>query len=198
MKKDDRGLSLIELIVTVAIMSVFLAIIGISASIISKRKVSNAADNLKSTILLAENYAKSKGNCKLSIQQSSSGENVGCKIFIYVGDSTVAGLDVLFPDSAVPSNCKLGDGPSIVHKRITTTVYYGDTPVVVGKDAQICDINFMRSTGGFTTSYYGDLNQSYSDAASGIPTKIEMTNGSSTAILDLSTYTGKITLSYEK
>lgn len=62
MKKDNKGVTLIEVIVVVAIMGVMVGALGYSWTMVSHQKVSNNALSIKQSIQLAQTYNKSQGN----------------------------------------------------------------------------------------------------------------------------------------
>lgn len=212
--RKNAGLSLIELIVVVAIMSVLLAVVGLSISAVSKQKVSGAAVKMKELIQVSKTYAKSKGNCKMTIEGNSDGT---CSVYIYTG-TTETDLRKLFNHNNIPANCRLGDGPSVINGKIQAKICYGtdEIPIKAGK---VYDIWFSRTTGGFLTSYFGNAGDAYmsklgddgsgnivelekgfagasKESGFGTPTKIVFTNGDRVAELTLAQYTGFVTISY--
>ena len=74
--KQNEGLSLIELIVIIAIMTVLISVVGISMTVISRQKVSNAAEDVKVLFQTAQTIAMSKDNCHIAISQNSDNEVV--------------------------------------------------------------------------------------------------------------------------
>ena len=71
--KKNQGLSLIELVVVIAIMSVLVGVIGISVTVLSRQKVSNAASDVKGLLQTAQTIAMSKKNCYVKITKESNG-----------------------------------------------------------------------------------------------------------------------------
>ena len=74
--KQNEGLSLIELIVIIAIMTVLISVVGISMTVITRQKVSNAAEDVKVLFQTAQTIAMSKDNCHIAISQNSDNETV--------------------------------------------------------------------------------------------------------------------------
>lgn len=71
--KKNQGLSLIELVVVIAIMSILVGLIGVSVSVLSRQKVSSAASDVKGLLQTAQTIAMSKKNCYVKISQESQG-----------------------------------------------------------------------------------------------------------------------------
>ena len=191
-KEKNKGLSLVELIVVIAIMGIMIGILGVSVAYISRQRVVNAAKDVKQEIQLARAYARSKGFCKLSIKgqsDSSPAETINNYVYVYTASNQA--------DLSDPSKCRYGDGPAEIYKnKITTKVYYEDGNIVTVKRAvDFCDICFNRTMGGYVTSSYNGLNQYGIDVTgSSVPTKIEFTNGEKVCTIVLAKYTGTATI----
>jgi len=189
--KRNAGVTLIELIVVLAIMAILTSAFGISISLISRRRVKNAAADTKQLIQLAQTYAKSKGYCKLSIEGSDDGSS---NVYIYVAESQA--------DLSDPTKCRLGDGPSNVNKKIKVEVCYEvgtgitkmDMVIELASEDHFADINFDRRIGGVTDSYFKGNYGSHTDYSNhGIPQWIRFTNGDNVSTLVIATYTGVVT-----
>ena len=186
-REDNRGFTLIELIVVIAIMSVLMAASALSLTLISRQRVSNAATSTKQMLQLAQTYARSKNVCFVRAVGTDDGG---------------ANFDVFTRDTASPvGKEKYGNGPAEVHKQISTTVVYSPKEKLGDETAEIpveltagqtIDIEFERSTGGFKLVTIPD-----GSGAEGYPVKIKFSNGSKTAILYLATWTGVITYETE-
>jgi len=141
--KDNRGVSLIELIVVVAIMMILLSTAVLSFSLISKRKVTNAASSTKSMIKLAQTYSKNKGFCKMTMEGLSDG---GSEMYIWTSD---------YYNKGDNTKWTYGNGPETINKKISTKVEIQKKGTNTIEDVSISsgvkvDIVFDRKTGGFT------------------------------------------------
>ncbi|MBO4789156.1 MAG: type II secretion system protein [Lachnospiraceae bacterium] len=74
--KRNEGLTLIELVVIIAIITVLISVVGISVTVISRQKVSNAVEDVKVLFQTAQTIAMSKDNCHIAISQNSDRETV--------------------------------------------------------------------------------------------------------------------------
>lgn len=177
-KNSNKGFTLIELIVVVAIMAILTGAFAMSFTLVSRQRVANAASSTKQMLQLAQTYSKSKNVCFVKIVGSSDG---GANLYIYTRDS-----------ASPEGSEEYGDGPAEINRRITTKITYtsvdGSSAVVkTVMPGEEYRIEFDRSTGGFkevtlpgaTTTYY--------------PTQIDFTNGQKTSTLYLATYTGVVT-----
>lgn len=187
-KLDNKGMTLIELVVIIAIMAVLTASFAVSITLISKQRVSNAANDLKSTIQLAQTYAKSRGSCWLEIIGTENGSNS----FIMIEKDGVE---------------TIGNGPNNINKKITTQVEFvlsdGTTQTITLSEGMGVQINIDRSTGGFMTSYvYSDANDinvsGTTPLYTGVPQRIIFSNGEKESVLWLATNTGLVTFESQK
>ena len=192
MKKNNKGLSLIELIVVIAIMAIMIGIMGVSISWISRQRVINAAKDTKEVLLLARTYARSKGSCKVSIKGKSDdnpSETSETYVYIYTASKE--------SDLADPSKCRYGDGPTTIYKnKVTTKVYYDNGLAITVEDpSDYCDICFNRTMGGYIDSNFSGTDQNGVHwNFHGVPTKIEFTNGEKVSTIVLAKYTGTATI----
>lgn len=180
MKKieNNKGITLIELIVVIAIMAVLTASFAVSLTLISRQRVSNAGSSMKSMLQLAQTYSKSKDECVLKIIGQSEG---GAEVSIFTYDKD--------------GNEKLGSGPTDVNKNITTQIKYKDKSdptieyMVTVSSGVTAEIRFVRSTGGFEAVAV----PGQASSISAYPVQIIFTNGEKETTLDLATNTGVIT-----
>ncbi|MGN0164977.1 MAG: Tfp pilus assembly protein FimT/FimU [Lachnospiraceae bacterium] len=176
MKKNNQGITLIELIVVIAIMAVLTASFAVSLTLISRQKVSNAANSTKSLLQLAQTYSKSKDRCLVRFTGFSDGSS---EVSIYTYDTE--------------DNLKMGNGPTDINKNINVVIKYEDnsgaTYEVTVASGVSADIKFNRSTGGFDqVQVPGEA-----DGTLATPVQIRFTNGEKVSVLDLATNTGVVT-----
>lgn len=167
-KSNNKGITLVELIVVIAVMAVLTAAFAVSFTLISRQRVSNAASSTKSTIQLAQTYAKSRGSCYMTIEGTDDGSNT----YIWTVDGD--------------GNPVLGNGPNNINKNITTKVQFDNGEVVELTDGVVVKINFNRATGGFEKS----TNPVTGNDAT--PMKIIFTNGEKESTLFLAAKTGLV------
>lgn len=175
--KKNSGVTLIELIVIIAIMAVLTGGFATTMALIGRQKVSNAASSTKSSLQLAQSYAKSKDNCVFSIIGSSNG---GSNEYIYTYEDK---------DVGDPSKWKLGNGPKNINEKITTVVYFENGDSVTLSDGVRVDIRFVRSTGGFAKIQVPGK----PSGTESTPTKITFSNKTKSVSLLLAKYTGVVT-----
>lgn len=171
-RKNNQGITLIELIVVIAIMMVLTASFAVSLTLISRQRVSNAASSTKSMLQLAQTYSKSKDECVVQITGRSDG---GAESSIFTYDSE--------------GNLKLGNGPTEINKKITTIVKYDNGTSVTLSSGVTVEIKFNRTTGGFEKVQIPGA----ADGTEAYPIQIVFTNGTKESVLDLATNTGVIT-----
>lgn len=176
-ERDNKGITLIELIVVIAIMAILTAVLGVSFSVIGRRKVSNAASSFKQTMQLGQTYAKSKGACKMTITATSDN---GSNTYIYTAAKET--------DLTDPTKYKLGNGPNNINKNITIEFYFEKAGwKTLGSDVNSVNIYFDRKTGGIKIPS-DDPNASF-----GTPVKVRFSNGDKTTTLNIAKYTGVVT-----
>lgn len=162
--KKDRGFSLIELLVVVAVMSVLVALLSVTINVVFSQRVSSAASDTKSLFQAAQTVAMSKDNCYVSLSVNGDGD-----IEITSYSSTTKQLDSV-----------------IVEDNIAVTLEIGGTAYTVsGSDDY--QIRYIRESGAFDTVYINGVDTGK------YCTKITMSKGSKTEVLQLSKLTGKIT-----
>lgn len=167
--KDNRGVTLVEIMVVLAIMAVLTSMIGISISLITGQRLKSAVSDTKSLMQSAQTVAMSKKNCVVRFEQNSEGECVVTSI-----------SDANKQLKAVAINSKI----SVVIRTVDDNEYTINS-------SQSIEITYVRETGGFgACKLYtaGGTNV----ATIGTPKEISFTQGSRTITLTLATYTGKI------
>ena len=166
--KKNQGLSLIELVVVIAIMSLLVGLVAISVTVLSRQKVGNAASDVKSLLQTAQTIAMSKDDCHVEIQVIN-----GSVVFTtYSSASSI--IDKVTLD-----------------KKITVKISYNG-----GSNMNSCGavgLYYERESGSFTNSY---VNGSTGNPKTGTSVDairwIEFTNGSKSVRLNLTKLTGKV------
>lgn len=181
---NNKGFTLIELIVIIAIMAVLTGSFAVSLTLISRQKVANAGNSMKQMLQLAQTYTRSKDCCLVAIEGSSNGDS---NVYIYTYDKD---------DENDQSKWKLGNGPSTINKKITTIVEYDDGTQVPISDGVTVSIFFDRATGGFKKSPIpgtSDGDPLNPQPLKAYPKSIIFTNGTKSTKLTLAKHTGVIT-----
>ena len=168
--KKNQGLSLIELVVVIAIMSLLVGLVAISVTVISRQKVANAASDVKSLLQTAQTIAMSKDNCHVEIQEIN-----GAVVFTtYSSTNTI--LDKVTLDKKITVNISWSAGSSVNMNSCGAVGLY-----------------YVRESGSFANSYVGG---STGNPTSGSPVDairwIEFSNGSKSVRLHLTKLTGKV------
>ncbi len=162
--KKDRGFTLVEVMVVLAIMAVLTGMIGLSISVIAGQRLKSAVSDTKSLMQSAQTVAMSKKDCVVEFALNSDGE---CVI-----TSKVNGGDKQLKEI-------------VVHKKISVSV-----KTVSGINYEVdggntVTIFYNRETGGFAKCQVNGIEQD-------IPVEISFSKGDRTIVLELATYTGKI------
>lgn len=173
MKKDNRGLSLVELIIVIAILAVLAGAAGYGIGLVTGRPADKCANKLKSLIQNNRITTMGKLSAKLEIFVDAEG-------FICVTETVET-------DGASPkvTTSRIGDRGVTLSYRLTGESAFqtlGTTPLI---------ISFNRSSGAFNALDVAGMGAVY---AGKYCEEIEISKGSRTKILKLSYLTGKITL----
>ncbi|MCR4841511.1 MAG: prepilin-type N-terminal cleavage/methylation domain-containing protein [Lachnospiraceae bacterium] len=177
--KDNRGLTLIELIAGIAIMGIITAALSVGVFTITNQRVNNACHSIKEAIQLGQTYVKSKGACKMSFEENSDGE---VEVVIYTSDSEIT-LYSAAGNVGANTNRRV---IATLNKKVKVTIGYKTESDFAITGTNVADITFNRSMGGIETSCRSDGNDD-------VPISITVTNGSKTKTIKLATYTGVIT-----
>lgn len=177
--KRNEGLSLIELIVVIAIMTVLISVVGISVTVISRQKVSNAVEDVKVLFQTAQTIAMSKDNCHIAIARNSDGDTV----FTLYSSTNNNVLNRI-----------------TISKKVQVKIVANDAanPHPIG-DVDVVRIYYDRVSGAFSDMYWGGATTLSGESGKGSKiagngvTGIEFTNGtSSTITLKLTKLTGRV------
>jgi len=178
-KRDNRGVTLIELIAAIAIMGIITSALTVGIFTITNQRVNNACNSIKEAIQLGQTYVKSKGACKMSFEQNSDGE---VEVVIYTSDSEIT----LYSAAGKVGTNTNRRVIATLNKKIKVTVGYKTQSDFEITGSNVADITFNRSMGGIEESCRSDGNDD-------VPTSITVTNGSKTKVIKIATYTGVIT-----
>ncbi len=161
--KKNRGFSLVELIVAIAIMSILISLVGVSLSILYAHRVSTAASDSKSLIQAAQTIAMSKDNCCVQFTVNGDGD-----VEITSFSSATKELDsVVVPDDI----------------SVTLKLDGADTVVNSGGTYQL---KFVRESGAFSTVVVNGVDSGQ------YCSKVTFTKGEKRIVLELSRLTGKV------
>lgn len=163
--EKNRGLTLVELIVVIAVMGVVVSLVGISVSVVSRQKVGSAASDVKGQLQAAQTISMSKDNCYVDIRKNSNG-------------------DVIF--TTYSSADKVLDKLTI-DRRINVIVHIGSTSYNITTGGSNVQILYERESGAFANSKVGGSTQSAAVSS------IDFENGSKKVTLTLTKLTGKVT-----
>jgi len=168
--KKNQGVTLIELVVVIAIMSVMVGLIALSVTVLSRQKVSNAASDVKSLLQTAQTIAISKDNCHVEM------EKIGDAVVFTTYSSENKIVDKLTLDKRVTVNFSYSSGSSLNLDSCGTVGIYYD-----------------RESGAFAESYVSGVtgNPKAGTSVSSIRW-IEFSNGSKTVRIHLTKLTGKV------
>ncbi len=131
--KKNEGLTLIELVVVIAIMSVLVGLVGLSVSVLSRQKVSNAASDVKGLLQTAQTIAMSKKSCYVEIKSDSDG--VTFTTYTYTKDDR---SDKKFMDKVT-----IGD-------QISVSVKQAGASSFTSVGSSVIEIKYKRENGAFT------------------------------------------------
>lgn len=148
MKRDNRGMSLVELIIVMAILAVLSGVMILGISLISGKPAEVCANKLVSALASDRMTAMGSMSARLAIYKDAEGR-------IWVKE-TVTELDGSERD-AVP--VQVGDAGVTVRYRITGDPDIGSSGNSgrdLGDSSAPLVISFDRSTGAFNDLAYGD------------------------------------------
>ena len=172
-KLNNKGLSLIELLIVVAIMTIIGGTLFLSTSVATNRHVTSCANKISTAIEQTRGLTLGKQSGKIKFWMGSDGQ-IYAQIYIDTnayGDQVAIGhtglsVSFVFADTSSPST-------------LTTCVL----------DSSGAEIEFSRSTGGIIKQTVGAVSF---DPGSKKLKQIIVTNGSKETIIDVDTYTGRV------
>lgn len=116
-KNDNRGMSLIEIIITVAIMSTILGAAGFGISLISGRPAEACVQKLVSSIQHARTATMGKNKTGISIYMDAEGrivaEETSERLIDNDGTISVEEKERIVGDKGVTVSCSMTDGSSV-------------------------------------------------------------------------------------
>lgn len=179
MKRNNKGLSLVEIVIVVAIMSVLAGLVSIGVGTVISKPAEECARKMDSVLKNARMTTMGKQNVWIEFSQSNAGD----PIFV---------TEVIKEPGASSPKSKQTE---IGKKGITATVVFVDstTGATTSKTLASCDkivMSYSRATGGFnkTEVWSGgaiDDNTKYVQS-------ITITKGSMTKTLEFAYLTGKV------
>lgn len=179
LSKNNKGVSLVEMIVVVAIISVLAGITSIGLGAAVSKPAEECAEKIVSTLKNARITTMGKRSCEIYLKQASEGAIV-----------TVA--ENINNSGSVPANdkfLKIGERNITVTLTLSTTA--GATTEVKLSDVDYIVLTYNRETGGFKPTFVkstsGDIDDEYL-------TKIVVTKGTKTKTINLARLTGKISI----
>lgn len=176
MKTNNKGLSLVETIIVLAIMSALVAAISIGLSSVVSRPADACAEELVSTLRNAKVTTMGKRSCVLELSQVGEGSEIRMK---EITVSAAAG-------SSKVNNFKLGDKGVLV----SITTKSGNTYRLYEIDK--LEISFNRETGGFNKGKFTVLVTG--TAVEEYISSIEVSKGNRSHVVTLAHLTGKVKL----
>ena len=176
LKSNNDGLSLLELVVVIAIMSVIGVTLFLATSVATDRHVTSCANKISSAFEQTRNLALGKQSGSIKFWIDSNGE-VCAQIY-------------------VDGNNAYSDQISIGHSGLTVTFIYVNpaNPGIVFRQNLTTTgalIEFSRSTGGITSQTFDG---SPIDPRLKMLKQIEITNGHNTKTIEIDIYTGRVNI----
>ena len=117
MGKNNKGLSLVEIIIVVAIMSAMIGITGYGISMISGKPAEECAQKLCSAIQHARTMTMGKSKTSMILRRDSNGmvsvKEVSEKLLDNDGNLEIEEREIIVGEKAVTVTCYMTDGSSI-------------------------------------------------------------------------------------
>lgn len=169
MKKDHRGLSLIEIIVVIAIMAILAGSVGIGVGMVLRRPVDECASKLQSSLQSNRITAMGKISTKLEIYMDDG--------YIYIRETIESA------DGIRSTESRIGDRGILLEYKLSGST----TMIPLPEDGSPLILSFDRSSGAFKDLRDMGLPNVYCE-------KIVISKGDRVKELTLARLTGKVTL----
>lgn len=177
-RKNNKGFSLVELVVVIAIMGILVGLTGYGVSLISTKAADECAQRLQ--IMLERSRTTVMGKSDAYLELYTSGDKIVVKETIINGDGTISEPKVVeIGGSGVTLEYYLTENPSATDPVLTGPISLGTTPLKIA---------FSRDSGSLrpSTGSVADGNARYC-------VKFEITKGSKTREVTIVQLTGKVT-----
>lgn len=168
MKLNNKGLSLVEIIIVVAIMTVMTGLVSFGVGVVVSKPADECAQKLSNSLRNARVTAMGKLTCQVKISQ----EYDGAPIY----------LTVITNGSSAPT-VKIGEKGVVCTYKTTD----GSTGTLASKGTAGITIEFNRETGGFKTATIGSDTSKYIS-------EFSISKGTINKIVKLSKLTGRVTV----
>lgn len=172
MKQDNRGLSLIELIVVMSLITILAGGTAIGIRLITTKEVEQCATQLKTA--LQGNRVTTMGKLEASLKIYTTADGICVEETIVGGDGTSGTTQKIVGDADLTIVYRLNDG----------------TEFPLGDSSAPLIIRFNRSSGAFKAL----PDEMGAEKAGKYCTEIEVSRGSKAVILKLAYLTGKVTI----
>ena len=168
MKKNNKGLSYVELLIVIAIMAIAVGLITLSIGLVNRTSINRGIEKVGSSLNQARNTAMARGSERGTIEISCSGG----KYYCYVGSLSSPNKADLTQELVAP--------PAKVYYKVAGS----DTLIAVTETNPLV-IRYNQSTGAFKPLASGEY-CSY----------IVLSNGDQSVAMKLYPATGKSELAY--
>lgn len=163
-KTNNKGISLIEIIIVIAIMVILGGVFFLSTAVATNKQVNSCANKVASSLESARSLAIGKKGAYIAIWQDV-GDYVKCQIYV---------------DGEAPGGTAYGDEIAIGHPGLTVTVYTSTGSYTLAGHATKTFVSFSRSNGSVNDSIYVK--------------SIEVKNGSRSITVEIDKFTGRVSV----